>query len=180
MTITELTSQPEDLVTATEASVMADRSKSSVRAWVRDGKLTGYRADISKPNSALMVSKSELLRFLSVNLTTDRPKLTGRPQNKTVSQPKLKEEKELLQKELEMAKKEIAMLVSLTVSKEELSDTLKRTIQSQEATIDNLRTELKSVRQELDRQGYQLQQTLFYLTLPWWKKWNASIPLLEG
>ena len=39
---------PKDLITAKEAAKMAGKSKATIRLWVRDNKLTGYRKDPKK------------------------------------------------------------------------------------------------------------------------------------
>jgi len=59
--------RPEDLISAVEAADIVGRSKSSIRAWVRDKKLTGYRADPEKSNSTLMVSTLDLIEFCGDN-----------------------------------------------------------------------------------------------------------------
>jgi hypothetical protein len=56
--------RPTDLITAAEAAEQASRSKSSIRSWVRQKKLTGYRKDPNRSNSLLMISQAELTSFL--------------------------------------------------------------------------------------------------------------------
>ena len=52
---TQEENRPEDLITAEEAGVMADKKKDTIRSWVRKNKLTGYRQDPENKTSALMV-----------------------------------------------------------------------------------------------------------------------------
>ena len=58
---------PNDLITIKEASAMSGKSTSSVRSWVRQKKITGYKADPNNKNSALLVSEGELRVHLAVN-----------------------------------------------------------------------------------------------------------------
>ncbi len=55
--------RPSDLMPARTAARLVNRSLSSVRAWVRSGQLVGYRSDPERSNSALCVSKQEVLDF---------------------------------------------------------------------------------------------------------------------
>ena len=74
-----MSTSPDDLITAKEAANIAERTKTSVRGWVRKSLLTGYKKDPAKSNSALMISKSELLIFLAEN--NKHIKKGGRPAN---------------------------------------------------------------------------------------------------
>lgn len=57
--------RPDDLIPVDEAARRVDRSRSTVRAWVRAGELTGYREDPTHPeNSRLLVSHAELLTLV--------------------------------------------------------------------------------------------------------------------
>ena len=60
-----LTPPPSDLLPLRDASRMVDRSLSTIRAWVRDGTLRGYREDPAHPStSRVMVSREELARLV--------------------------------------------------------------------------------------------------------------------
>ena len=170
--------RPNDLITAPEAGTIAERSKSSIRAWVRDGKLSGYRSDPSRKNSALMVSKSELLIFLAQNKKPGKSKQTGRKTDKSVSTVRLSENAVRLQQEVEMAKKEVEMLGHVIRAKDDLLDMLKDQIKRLEAYNSDVKVELDRVKTEHDRILAHHRQTLVYLSLPWWKRWNASTPML--
>lgn len=171
-------SRPNDLISAPNAALIAERSKSSIRAWVRDGKVSGYRLDPSKKNSALMVSKSELLAFLAQNKKPGKSKQTGRHVDISVSKTRKDDQIQTLIKDLEVARKEIDMLGQVIGAKDDLSDMLKSQINRLEAHNADLKTELDSVKSEVERLTVKHQQTLVYLSLPWWKRWNASTPML--
>jgi len=63
-------------------------------------------------------------------------------------------------------------------AKDDLSDMLKSQIRRLETTNSDLRTELDRAKSEIDKITMQYNQTIVYLSLPWWKRWNASVPLL--
>jgi excisionase family DNA binding protein len=53
---------PEDLITLENAAVQARRSADTIRNWIRDGKLTGYRVD---GGPFLRVDRGELAELLA-------------------------------------------------------------------------------------------------------------------
>ena len=53
--------RPDDLITAQQVAQMSGKSKNTIRAWVRQEKLTGYRQNPQKSNPALMISQTELM-----------------------------------------------------------------------------------------------------------------------
>lgn len=59
---------PADALPLREAAAMCDRSLSTLRAWIREGRLTGYRAEGENPaNAPVLVSLAELRAFLVVS-----------------------------------------------------------------------------------------------------------------
>ena len=141
MTSIKQKNRPEDLVSAVEAAKLVDRSKSSIRAWVRDKKLTGYRADPEKSNSSLMVSTQELIAFCAQNVAiSGKPK--GRTKTPSGSIEKLKEDKQKLEAEvnrlsleLKSLQADMAKLNTIMIKTEALSDSKERLISAHEATI---------------------------------------------
>ncbi len=56
---------PMDLLPVREAARLVDRGVSTLRGWVRDGALVGYREDPAHPeNSRLLVSREAVLRLV--------------------------------------------------------------------------------------------------------------------
>ena len=73
--------RPDDLITVEDAARRVDRSKSTVRAWVRSGELVGHREDPGHPeNSRLMVSTAELLALVVVTGKVASPGRVGKPE----------------------------------------------------------------------------------------------------
>lgn len=69
--------RPEDLIPLDEAARRVDRSKSTIRTWVRSGELEGYREDPDRPeNSRLLVSLSALQALVVIAGKSPNP---GRP-----------------------------------------------------------------------------------------------------
>lgn len=59
------TPRPTDLLPVRDAARMVDRGLSTLRGWVRDGSLVGYREDPAHPeNSRLLVSREAVLRLV--------------------------------------------------------------------------------------------------------------------
>ena len=172
--------QPDDLITAEEAAVVSDRSKSSIRTWVRVGKLTGYKADPTKSNSALMVSKCELIAFLATNKSPDKPKQAGRQPDISVSIEKIEKEKIELEMQLKIAQEKIEMLERFICQSEQLSSIQKDALAASEQRNKDIKLDNDLLKEEVARSRLRLEQVSFYLSLPWWKKWNSGLPLLEG
>jgi hypothetical protein len=65
-----------------EAAALVDRSPSSVRAWLRSGKLTKHRETPGNPSSRAMVSRAELMAYAAVQLdpAPARPPGGARPE----------------------------------------------------------------------------------------------------
>lgn len=172
--------QPNDLILAKEAAVMSERSKSSIRTWVRLNKLTGYKQDPNKKNSALMISKSELLAFLATNKSPDKLKQAGRPPDISASLSKLEIDKKEIEAEMKIAQEKIKMLERMLVQADQLSSTQTQAIEAAERRSAELRVDNELLKTDLVRTRLKLEQVTVYLSLPWWKKWNSSVPLLTG
>lgn len=72
-----VTTTPDDLIPAREAATLVDRSLSTIRSWVREGRLPGYRGASDHPETApLLVSRAELLHYAGAAALAMSP---GRP-----------------------------------------------------------------------------------------------------
>jgi hypothetical protein len=81
---------PADLIPAREAAAMLDRSLSTIRSWVREGRVTPYRGPSEHPDSApLLVSRSEVLHYASavarIAVTPGRPRALPPPESPPVA-----------------------------------------------------------------------------------------------
>ena len=174
--LTILNENPEDLITAQKASVISEKSLSTIRSWVRQKKITGYRKDPSKSNSPLMVCLSELQLFLisksdKAPIKTD--KQTGRRPTASVSLGFLQAENQKIQSKLKISE-------SLIQSQENTIKQQERLIKELKETKDWLLSSLEDQKENNNTLQAQIIQMTAYLTLPWWKKWNANVPLLNG
>ena len=162
--------RPTDLIRAEDAAVVSARSKSSIRTWVRLGKLTGYKEDPRKQNSALMVSKSELIAFLAMNKSPEKPKQTGRQPYISASVDKLRTENKDLEMQLRIAQQKIQMLERLMSQTEEMSTTQKKAIDATERRNMELRADNNLLKEEIGHVRARLDQFSFENTIPWWRR----------
>lgn len=179
-----MTERPNDLITITEASVLADRGKSTIRLWVRKHLISGYKQNPSNKNSTLLVSKNEIMAHLAVNgkINPPRPKpideITVSAQQWQVEKSKLinqikglERERELMAQLLEQSQENINIQKRMA---EEIIDAKKKVeaeLQRQIKTTEML--ELNNVR--LSR---RIEDLMSYLSMPWWRKWSVGVPLL--
>ena len=70
------------------------------------------------------------------------------------------------------------MMRQVIGAKDDLSDMLKNQIKRLEDSNAELKSELDNVKAKLESVTAKHSQTLVYLSLPWWKRWNASVPML--
>lgn len=172
----DISVRPDDLITAQKAAKASGKSKSTIRSWVRQNKLTGYRKDPSKSNSALMISLSELQLFLIGTSDKQTPKsdtLTGRPSKPSVSIGHLEAQIQDLKSQLTISENKLDSQSALVKQQEDLINELKE-------MKEWLRMNLEREKEKNDALQSQINRMNTYLALPWWKKWNAGVPLLEG
>lgn len=55
-----------NLLTVKEAATQVDRSISSVRSWIRSGKLKSHKEAGGKQNSRVLINRNDLLAYMSV------------------------------------------------------------------------------------------------------------------
>jgi len=171
--------KPNDLITAKEASTMANKSKATIRTWVRKGKLSGYKEDDNNHSSPLLVSANELKCYLALNGTITPPKV-GRPNTPSVSMVEKDKEIERLEKQLEITERELSINTQRVEDLKAFITTLENQLKSRDGDIVCLREQLQRV---LDLQGKttaDYNTLLHWVSLPWWKKWNKDIKLLNG
>ena len=184
---TQEENRPEDLITAEEAGVMADKKKDTIRSWVRKNKLTGYRQDPENKTSALMVSKAELLLYLGTKATVTHENNKGRPEDISVSLKEKDKEIESLKQQIELQKLAMKNLEDRLRDLQAFNELLQVTVKDREGNVQELQSQLKDM---LHLQG-QLQDSyrrsqdeykalISYVSMPFWKRWTNAVPLLEG
>jgi len=74
--------RPDDLLDYDEAARVVDRSRDTIRAWVRARELQSWPADEQKQNARRLVSKAELLNLVVNARKVPLPGGPGRVQDK--------------------------------------------------------------------------------------------------
>ena len=117
--------RPDDLVTVAEAASMADRGVSTVRSWVRRRLLTGWKEDEAKQNSALLVSRQELMAYLAMNGKASPPRAEKAPEL-SASLAELQRGKAEAEGRVLALEREVSLLRELLGEKQELVDQARR------------------------------------------------------
>lgn len=142
--------RPDDLITAEEAGRIAGRKKDTIRSWVRNNMLTGYRENPMRMTSALMVSTSDLLLYLSMTgkpvYRAELERLEGHSQ---VSREKDKEI-ERLKRELEVRQIQCHSLELQIGDLMNFNETLQMVLNHRSDELSSLRNQLHII---LDLQG---------------------------
>ena len=177
--VTDMLEKPEDLISAQMAAVICGKSLSSVRAWVRKNKLTGYRQDPDRSNSALMISRSELEEYLlrsnaapAKQTTIKNSSKVGRPPAPSVSLGSLEIEMKELRSQLAVSEARYEAQQSVLKQQEELIAELREMRGWLKGSLD----EQKAKNERLQTQVVQMTA---YFSMPWWRRVSAGVPLLE-
>lgn len=165
---------PSDAIPLREAAAMCDRSLSTLRAWIRDGRLTAHRAAGENPaNAPVLVSVAELRAFLVVSGAEPSP---GRPPAGPRVEPEARAVNEL-RAELVTVRSSLAVTiaerdgaratvdaqrVALDVSGQRAAE-LARSLEVERARVAGLEAELTALR--------------VAARLPWWRR---LLPLVTG
>lgn len=140
----DLLDRPEDLITAEEAGRIAGKKKDTIRSWVRNSKLTGYREDPQKKTSALMVSTAELLLFLSTE---------GKP-TYSIELERLEDDFQIIEekeREIELLKRELEIREIKCRSLEQQVGDLVNFNETLQIVLDHRSEELTSLRYRMHR-----------------------------
>ena len=177
--------KPKDLITVKQASLMSGKSVSSVRSWIRQKKISGYKKNPKNKNSALMVSQNELMTFLALNGKITSSEVGREPDQSASIQAKNQEISELRQKieDLELA---VRTAVNLADSKSELIANLeiqvlssKELLNQSEKRIEQLLEMLANAQQKNSQLSDSYHRVTAYYSLPFWKRWASSQLLLQ-
>ena len=173
--------RPEDLITAQQAAQMSGKSKNTIRAWVRQEKLTGYRQNPKKSNSALMISKGELMIFLATDATpTPSDSKVGRPELESASVAKLRLENQELQAKVNALEQEKEFLRQMLDHQKELIKELQngRNLLMEQNKLSRL--DLEREIDKTERLQMRVERLTTYFALPFWKRWNSAVLELEN
>ena len=165
--------------TLEDAAKMAGEDKDTVRGWVRNGKLAGYRKDPTNKFSTLMVSCNELQVYLGTKALVAHPNNTVIPSVSLVDKDK---EIAQLKKELGEYKAKCSSLQDELVQVRTFTDRLQVQLESRDRQVSGLRDFVKSVLElqaGLRDDNRQLQADnrglTAYIALPWWKKIGSTL-----
>ena len=171
--------KPNDLITVKEASVMANKSKATIRVWVRKGKVSGYKKDESNHSSPLLVSTEELKMYLAMNGAITPPTV-GRPTTPSVSIVEKDMKIGSLETQLEISKEKEQMNTQRVEDLKAFITTLENQLKCRDNDILSLREQLQRVLDLQVKTHEDHNILLHWVSLPWWKKWNKDIKLLNG
>lgn len=183
------TPRPDDLVTVKEAAALVDRSVSSVRAWLRAGKLEKHREEPGNESSRALLSRSALLAFARSALDIDpgRPSPGPRAEPPAAAAPmpegdatlraelaRLRVELDGTRAVLEATRAHVATLEGnaatvgalVTAAQEEGQ---KRAHLAEEHAR-GLRADLERMRDERDAARAEADALKSYVGLPWWRR----------
>ena len=197
-------SRPADLVAVKEAAALVDRSPSSVRAWLRSGKLTKHRETPGNASSRAMVSRAELMAYAAVQLdpAPARPPGGARPEPPASEAPapaddlalrvevaRLRAELDGTRAVLEATRAHVATLEA-TAARERASAAelvasatadARALAEAEAERARELRADLEHARAELAGARAEAATLRTAAGLPWWRKLlGGPTPALEG
>ncbi len=188
--------RPDDLVPMAEAARLVDRSVSTVRAWLRSGKLTKHREEPGNASSRAMVSRAELMAYAAVQLdpAPARPPGGARPEPPASVAPApaddlgLRAENLGLRVELARLRAELdgtravleatrAHVATLEASAATVGDLVasaraegRELARVAEEHARDLRADLDRMREERDAARAEAAALKTYAGLPWWRR----------
>lgn len=182
-------SRPADLVAVKEAAALVDRSPSSVRAWLRSGKLTKHRETPGNASSRAMVSRAELMAYAAVQLdpAPARPPGGARPEPPASVAPapaddmglrvelaRLRAELDGTRAVLEATRAHVATLEASAATVGDLVASARaegrELARVAEEHARDLRTDLDRMREERDAARAEAAALKSYAGLPWWRR----------
>ena len=160
---------PADALPLRDAAARCDRSLSTLRAWIREGRLTGYRAAGENPaNAPVLVSLAELRAFL---VTSGAEVAPARPPAgpRTIEPP---EARAILELRAELATVRGALAVALAER-----DGARSTVDAQRVALDvsgqraaELARSLEGERARVAGLEAELAALRGAARLPWWRR----------
>lgn len=154
--------RPDDLISVEDAARRVDRSKSTIRAWVRSGELPGYREDPAHPeNSRLLVSTADLMALVVVTGKTANP---GRPPATKVTVEEAAPDVSAIKQELETLRAGMieALRGNVAALEGRIAD-LNRAVEAERTRAEEWRA--RALGAEAEREALRREKGL-----PWWRR----------
>jgi len=172
--------RPKDLVTLDVASVLFDKSKSSLRYYLKNGKVIKYKLNPDKKNSPVLISKSQLKAYLAENGLPKSKSSKGRPKSKVLSREVIKQERDEARNEVIMLKAQLAMKDEIIKMAQQHTNDIKSSNLLLDNQLKSLRVDLSYQVEKNEKLENKINQLTYHLSLPWYKRFGKSLPLLEG
>ena len=181
--------QPSDLITANDAAVLCGKSKSTIRNWVRQGILNGYKLDELKKNSALLISLKELNQVTSIDRVPSKKNPSSTTEHSLVPSSlamdeltnkihDLWEKNVQLEAKVETLQGENSLLHEMLKQAERMEAQLIKAREFTERELDRQVMKLKEVNQRANKLEKKMAQLTLYMSLPWWKRWFTPFPIM--
>lgn len=177
--------RPGDLIPTKEAARLVDRSSSTVRAWLRAGRLTKHREQPGNDASRVLVSRAELMAYAAGELDPAPPRPSA-PRSALptggqspamesgaadlVELARLRAELEGARAVLAATRAHVASLEAQLASGDERVAAERQRADSAERHARELRTDLEEARDELRAARAESQALRAYAGLPWWRR----------
>lgn len=172
--------KPNDLITIDTATALSDKSKASIRYYLSKGKIKKYRKDPDKKNSPVLVSRKELMAYLSQSALPKSKSSTGRPKRKVISRDIIKQERDEALKEIILLKSQIQMKDEMIEMLKQHTNDVKESKQELDKQVKDLRVDLSSERERSEKLDNRITNITHYLAQPWWRRVGKPLPLLTG
>lgn len=175
------TARPDDLIPLPEAAALVDRSVSSLRSWVRAGRLVKWREDPDDTGSRVLVSRAELLALAARDLDPTPGRPARRPPTDEAALPgdlaelaKLRAELEGARLVLEATREHLAELRiargEALVGERQRAEAERSRADAERARADALAAELVAAREELSAARAERDALRGLAGLPWWRR----------
>ena len=181
--------QPSDLITANDAAVLCGKSKSTIRNWVRQGILNGYKLDELKKNSALLISLKELNQVTNLAripvknnpVSTSAEKLA--PSSAVIDELTNKihdlwEKNVQLEAKVDTLQGENTILQEMLKQAERMEAQLIKAREFTERELERQVMKLNEVNNRANKLEKKMSQLTIYMSLPWWKRLFTPFPIM--
>ena len=165
--------RPDDLIPVPEAAALVARSPSSVRAWLRAGRLVKWREVPADEGSRALVSRAELLALAARELAPS-PARPGPARPEEGELPAAAVEIARLRAELEGARLLLEAtrehLAELRTGRAEALASERTRAEAEHARAEELAGELARTREELRAARAERDALRELAGLPWWRR----------